>query len=76
MNITATHLNKHSGKYITQSQREPIIIEKSGHPVAVIVSYDHYVKMEDAYWGEKAILSEQEQSIGAKESMEFLKSDN
>lgn len=74
MKASATELNKHSGRYLSQAVKEPVIIEKSGQPVAVIVSYDHYLKLEDTYWGERAIAADKESSIGTKESLEFLKS--
>lgn len=58
MNASATDLNRHSGKYIDQAIKEPVIIEKSGQPVVVMVSYEHYIKLEDAYWGELALISD------------------
>ncbi len=76
MKATATELNKHPGKYINQSLKEPVIIERSGHPVSVIVSYERYVQLEDAYWGELAIRADKEKSLSTKESMDFLISDD
>ncbi len=75
MKASATELNKHSGRYLSQAIKEPVIIEKSGQPIAVIVSYEQYTKLEDAYWGEKAIEADKETSIGVKTSLDFLKSD-
>lgn len=76
MNASATELNKHSGKYLNQAIKEPVIIEKSGHPVVVMVSYEHYMKLEDAYWGARAVISDQDQSLGLEASMTFLESDD
>ena len=76
MNASATELNRHSGKYIDQAIKEPVIIEKSGQPVVVMVSYDHYIKLEDAYCGERAELADQEQSLSTEKSMHFLLSDD
>lgn len=76
MKATATELNKHPGKYITQSLKEPVIVERSGHPISVIVSYDRYIELEDTYWGELAIHADKEKSLGAKVSMEFLTSED
>lgn len=76
MNASATDLNKHSGRYLNQAIKEPVIIEKSGQPVVVMVSYEHYLKLEDAYWGVRAVSSDQEQSLGVNASLTFLTSDD
>lgn len=75
MKATATELNKHPGKYINQAIKEPVIIERSGQPVAVMVSYERYTQLEDAYWGELATAADKEKSLGNKKSMDFLISD-
>ena len=72
MKATATELNKHPGKYIDHAIKEPVVVERSGRPVAVMVSYERYMKLEDAYWGELAIEADQEKSIGEKASLDFL----
>ena len=72
----ATELNKHPGKYLNQAIKEPVVIEKSGRPFAVIVSYERYVQLEDAYWGELATIADQEKSIGKKATKDFLDSDD
>lgn len=69
---TATELNKHPGKYINQAIKAPVIIERSGHPVVVMVSYEHYIQLEDAYWGELATVADKEKSLGHKKTMDFL----
>lgn len=76
MRASATELNKHPGVYINQSLTEPVIIERSGRPVAVMVSYERYMILEDAYWGERALLADNEESLGAKASLDFLKGDD
>jgi prevent-host-death family protein len=75
MRISATELNKRPGNYLHEALKEPVIIEKTGHPFAVILPYDQYVKLEDAYWGELAIREDKEKSLGTKKSMDFLLSD-
>ncbi|MGD9108691.1 MAG: type II toxin-antitoxin system Phd/YefM family antitoxin [Gammaproteobacteria bacterium] len=52
------------------------MVEKSGRPMAVIISYERYEQLEDAYWGELASKADKEKSLSAKESMEFLLKDN
>ena len=76
MKATATELNKHPGTYINHALVEPVIIERSGHPVVVMVSYDHYMMLEDAYWGEQAVAANKEKSLGVKASLDFLKSND
>jgi prevent-host-death family protein len=75
MKATATELNKHPGKYINQAIKEPVIIERSGQPVAVMVSYERYLQLEDAYWGELATKADKEKSLGSKKTMDFLLGD-
>ncbi|MFA6038384.1 MAG: type II toxin-antitoxin system Phd/YefM family antitoxin [Legionellales bacterium] len=76
MIATATELNKQPGRYLDEAIKEPVIIERSGRPVAVMVSYERFVQLEDAYWGELATLADQEKSLGIKESMDFLQGDD
>ncbi|HEX4045549.1 MAG TPA: type II toxin-antitoxin system Phd/YefM family antitoxin [Gammaproteobacteria bacterium] len=75
MKTTATELNKHPGKYLNQAIKEPVVIERSGHPIAVIVSYEHYIELEDTYWGELATAADKEKSLGAKKTKDFLLGD-
>lgn len=74
MKATATELNKHPGKYIDQAIKGPVILERSGRPVAVMVGYEHYLKLEDAYWGELATAADKEKSLGKKATQKFLDS--
>ncbi len=75
MKATATELNKHPGKYLNQAIKEPVIIERAGHPVVVMISYERYLTLEDAYWGELASLADKDKSLGVKKSMDFLLGD-
>ena len=55
--VTATETKNHFGKVLRQTAKGPVTIEKSGSPVAVLVSYDtfeRYQALEDYYWGEMA----------------------
>ena len=76
MKATATELNKHPGKYIDRAIKEPVIVERSGRPVAVMVSYERYIQLEDAYWGERAIAADQEKSLGPHKTLDFLYSED
>jgi prevent-host-death family protein len=75
MKATATELNKQPGKILNCAIREPVTIERSGSPVAVMVSYERYLQLEDAYWGELAKIADKEKSLGKKASMKFLRED-
>lgn len=76
MKATATELNKHPGKYINCAIKEPVTIERSGEPVAVMVSYEHYMQLEDAYWGQKAAAADKEKPLSSKATMDFLNEDD
>ncbi len=73
MQITATELSKKPGLYLDEASREPVVIEKTGRPVVVMVSYERYIELEDAFWGEQAVQADQEESLSIEESMKFLK---
>lgn len=76
MRISATELNKRPGMYIdTALSNEPVIIEKNGRPSVVMISYDVFRKLDDAYWGEKALKTEKESTLSVKESDDFLTGD-
>ena len=77
MKTTATDIKNHFGQYLEESILEPVFIEKTGRPVAVMLSVKEYARLitlEDAYWAQKAALAEKTGYIGKKESAEFLKS--
>lgn len=75
MLVTATELNKRPGTYLDKAIQEPVIIEKSGRRAVVMIAYEQYVKLEDAYWGEKAAQADKEKSLGIKKTQDFLTSD-
>ena len=77
MKTTATDIKNHFGQYLEESILEPVFIEKTGRPVAVMVSakeYERLVAIEDAFWAQKAINAEKTGYIEKKQSEEFLRS--
>ena len=46
--VTATEAKSSLGRYLAESQREPIIIEKMGRPFAVLVSQTEYHSLQTA----------------------------
>ena len=45
--LAAGEAKRHFGRMIDTSQREPVVIEKHGRPVAVVVSKHEYDKMQE-----------------------------
>ena len=73
MHITATELNKHPGAILDAALREPVIIQKSGRASAVMVSYEYYLELENAFWGTLAESVEKTAEWeSAESSMQFL----
>ena len=73
MKISATELNKHSGRILNMALKEPVIIEKNEYPTAVILSYDRFRELEDAFWGKAAEAVEKNATwLAADESLNFL----
>ena len=76
MRTNATSLKNHLGKYLQSSIKEPVIIEKSGHPSAVLISYDEFEKLslyEDFYWSMLAAQAEKEGYLGIEETNSRIK---
>jgi antitoxin Phd len=46
--VTATEIKNSFGKYLDVSQREPVLIEKSGRSVAVLLSREDYESLQSA----------------------------
>lgn len=74
MRATATEMNRHFGAYAHKAIKEPVVVEKAGNPFVVVVSYELFEKLEDAYWGNLAKEAEKDKSLSPEESMAFLKS--
>ena len=70
-------MKNHFGQYLEEAMLEPVIIEKTGRPIAVVLSIKEYKKLaalEDAHWAQKAIEAEKRGYLGSKESLKFLNS--
>ena len=75
-NINATEAKNRFGKYLQISIVEPVIIEKTNNPLAVLLSYKEYerlCRLEDEYWANKALAAEKEGYIGHQESIKVIK---
>jgi antitoxin Phd len=76
ISVNATELKNRMGRYLQQSVTEPVIIEKTHRPFAVILSYDEYERLqslEDTFWIEKAKQAEKEGFVGVESSMNFIR---
>lgn len=74
---SATDVKNHFGEYLQSTLKEPLVIEKTGRPVAVLVSMEDYERLqalEDAYWIRKAKEAEAEGMVNFKDANSFLKS--
>lgn len=65
------------GRLLDTAQRETVVIEKKGRPVAVLMSVDEFKRLEeaeDALWEVLAKASETEGLVSPEESEKFLES--
>lgn len=59
--ISSSEFKNHLGEYLASSQTEPILVQRSGKPIAVLLSpveYEWLQQMEDLYWIARAQASE------------------
>lgn len=74
---TATEMKNHFGEYLEGALTEPVVIEKSGRSIVVMLSikeYERLIALEDAYWAQKALKAEKAGYIGQKGSTKFVRS--
>lgn len=74
--IKSTEAKTRFGEVITTSQREPVVIEKNGKDVSVVISFEEFKNYQetvltDRYWGDQAL---QTKMVGKKKSKEFFDS--
>jgi len=76
MEATATEVKNKFGKFSDIARNEPVIVEKTGRKVVVLIAFEEYERLtqiEDAYWGEKAVRAEGDGYVGSEKSMAFIK---
>ena len=76
MHTSSTNLKNKLGQYLEAAIKEPVIIEKSGRPISVVISYDEYQRflaLEDKLWIMEALKAEKEGYLGTKKSEESIK---
>jgi len=70
--VTATEMKQRLGQYLTAALVEPVVVEKSGQPMVVMLSmaeYERLQALEDVYWGERARQAEQGGFTGYEETI-------
>jgi antitoxin Phd len=75
--FSAREAKNEFGRLLDTAQRETVMIEKKGRPVAVVMSMDEFKRLEeaeDALWEVLAKASEAEGLVSPEESEKFLKS--
>ncbi|WP_028987362.1 type II toxin-antitoxin system Phd/YefM family antitoxin [Thermicanus aegyptius] len=74
--LSATDLRRRFGEVIEDAKLEPVLIEKGGRPVVVVLSYEDYQRLqdlEDEWWGEQARKAAAEGFLSAEETEAWLK---
>lgn len=72
----ATEVKNHFGEFLESVLIEPVVINKSGRPVAIMLSWREYERLaalENAYWAIQATEAEKEGYIGPEASMKFIR---
>ena len=77
--IPATAAKNRFGELLDTAQREPVIIQKHGRTVAVLLSgrdyeeYQRLVGLDDAWWGEQAMkVLKHPKFIGPEKTRKFF----
>lgn len=74
---SATNAKNHFGEIMDAALREPVMIQRSGRDVAVLMSVEEYKIVEmlsDRYWGELAMEAKKEGSIGIEKTAKLFES--
>ncbi|MGB6975848.1 MAG: type II toxin-antitoxin system Phd/YefM family antitoxin [Gammaproteobacteria bacterium] len=73
---SATNLKNHLGQYLETAIKETVIVEKSGRPISVLMSYEEFQRLselEDQLWAMRALKAEKDGYLGVEESVELLR---
>ena len=75
--FTAKDAKNQFGRLLDTARSEPVLISKHGRPVAVVVAYEEYERLDEverAYWAGKAVDADEEGYLGARASGDLLRS--
>jgi len=76
MTASATDVKNNFGRYLEKAQKEPVTVQRSGRPHAVLISYDDFERLqalEDAFWAARAVEAEKSGYASSEQSIEFLR---
>lgn len=76
IHMVAKEAKNHFGQLLTAAMREPVVINKNGKPVAVVLSTEEYQRFEDIeenLLALKAKMALEEGFVGEKMSEKILK---
>jgi prevent-host-death family protein len=74
--VNATYAKQNFGTCISDAAKHPVVIEKSGRPAVVMISYEEYQRLnelEDAMWLQRAQVAAAGGYITAEESDDFMR---
>ncbi len=75
MKVSAIKLQNQVGQYLEAALAEPVIIEQTGKPMTVMISYTDYERflaIEDAFWAKKALEAEAKGHFLGEQSLDEL----
>lgn len=73
----ATDVKNRFGEYLDTAMAEPLVVNKNGRNVAVLISWAQYERLnaiEDAWWVLRAMAAEKGGYLGPEKSMDALMS--
>lgn len=73
--FTAKDAKNQFGRMLDAAQREPVLVSKHGRPVAIVLSYEEYERLDElekAFWAGKAGAADAEGYLGRRESERLL----
>lgn len=74
--VSSTEIKNRLGQYLESAVGEPVVVEKAGRPVAVVLSWAEYQRLqrlEDSYWSARARAAEESGWASEEDSMKALK---
>lgn len=74
--LGAAEAKNHFGNLLDMAQREPVVIEKKGRAVAVVLSVQEYERLqalEEAWWIARATEAQADGFIGTDESEALIR---
>jgi len=74
--FTAKDAKNQFGRLLDTARSEPVLIAKHGRPVAVLVAFEEYERLDEverSYWAGKAVAADDEGYLGASASDDLIK---